>query len=128
MPTTRAMTRLVAVLLALTPLTPDPVTAQEHTILALSHADFTAYELDPSTGEILNRFTAENQPHEGVVSPDGRTIFVAIPQNPPYVTILDADTFEELGRIESDYFSRSEEERLLGDVQNLCLVTNVARD
>lgn len=88
--------------------------AQDHTIIALSHSDFTAYELDPATGEIVNQFTAESEPHEGVVSADGETIFVAIPRNPPYVAILDAETFEELGRIESPYFHRSPETRALG--------------
>ena len=83
--------------------------AQDHTIIALSHADFTAYELDPATGRIVNQFTAENQPHEGVVSPDGRTIFVVIPRDPPYITILDAASFEEKGRIESEYFHRPPE-------------------
>lgn len=89
--------------------------AQDHTIIALSHADFTAYELDPATGEIVHEFTALNQPHESVVSPDGETIFVAIPQNPPYVVILDASTFQEIGRIETEYFSRPPIERQLGD-------------
>ena len=84
--------------------------AQEHTIIALSHTDFTAYELDPATGRIVNRFTAENQPHEAVVSPDGGTIFVTVPRDPPYVTILDAAGFEEMGRIESEHFHRPPEE------------------
>ena len=83
--------------------------AQDHTIIALSHADFTAYELDPATGRIVNQFTAENQPHEGAVSPDGRTIFVVIPRDPPYIAILDAASFEERGRIESEYFHRPPE-------------------
>ncbi len=88
--------------------------AQDHTIIALSHSDFTAYELDPVTGEIVNQFTAENQPHEAVVSPDGRTIYVAIPLDPPYVAIIDGESFEEIGRIESEYFSRPPETRQLG--------------
>ena len=93
---------------------PAVVTAQDHTIIALSHDDFTAYELDPATGRIINRFTAENQPHEAVVTPDGRTIFVAIPREPPYVVILDAHTFEEKGRIESELFHRSPDQRRYG--------------
>ena len=91
------------------------VAAQDHTIIALSHSDFTAYELDPTTGKIINQFTATDQPHEGVVSPDGRTLFVAIPLNDPSVVILDTDTFEEKGKIESDYFHRTPETRQLGD-------------
>ena len=62
---------------------PGVAVAQDHTIIALSHDDFTAYEIDPATGRIVNRFTAENQPHEAVVSPDGGTIFVAVPRDPP---------------------------------------------
>ena len=92
--------------------------AQDHTIIALSHTDFTAYELDPATGRITNRFTAENQPHEAVVSPDGSTIFVTIPRDPPYVTILDAAGFEEKGRIESEHFHRPPEESDPGSEPN----------
>jgi YVTN family beta-propeller protein len=81
-------------------------TAQPHTIVALSHSDHTAYELDPASGKILNRFTAVNQPHEGVASPDGRTFYAAIP-NGPHVVILDAATFKEKGKIESEFFRSS---------------------
>jgi YVTN family beta-propeller protein len=74
----------------------------------LSHSDNTAYELDPATGKILNQFTAVNQPHEGVASPDGKTFYAAIP-NGPHVVILDAATFKEKGRIESPFFRSSRE-------------------
>ncbi len=94
--------------------TPGPAAAQDHTIIALSHDDFTAYEIDPATGRIVHQFTAENQPHEAVVSPDGGTIFVAIPREPAYVVILDAETFEEKGRIESEYFQRPPDMRPYG--------------
>ena len=77
--------------------------AQTHTIVALSHTDNTAYELDPETGKILHQFTAENQPHEGIASPDGRTYYAAIP-NGPHVVILDGATFKEKGRIDSPFF------------------------
>ena len=93
---------------------PGVAVAQDHTIIALSHDDFTAYEIDPETGRIVNRFTAENQPHEAVVSPDGGTIFVAVPRDPAYVAILDAKTFEEKGRIESAYFRRPPDLRPYG--------------
>ena len=81
------------------------VQAQDHTIIVLSHSDFTAYELDPATGRIVNQFKAENQPHESVVTPDGRTIFAAVPQG-PHVVILDAQAFKQIGKIESEYFTR----------------------
>lgn len=80
--------------------------AQSHTIVALSHSDHTAYEVDPTSGKILNKFTAADQPHEGVASPDGKTFYAAIP-NGPHVVILDAATFREKGRIDSEFFRSS---------------------
>lgn len=85
---------------------PTVAAAQSHTIVALSHSDHTAYEVDPNSGKILNKFTAVDQPHEGVASADGRTFYAAIP-NGPHVVILDATTFKEKGRIESPFFRSS---------------------
>ena len=87
-------------------LVPAAAAAQPHTIVALSHSDFTAYEVDPASGKILNQFKALNQPHEGVASPDGKTFYAAIP-NGPHVVILDAATFKEKGKIESEFFRSS---------------------
>jgi YVTN family beta-propeller protein len=80
--------------------------AGTHTLVVLSHNDFTAYELDPASGKVLRSFKAINQPHEGVVSPDGKTVFVAVP-NGPVVSILDGATFNETGRIETPLFTRT---------------------
>src|SRR5439155_19700051 len=80
--------------------------AQTHTLVALSHGDYTVYELDPATGRVLHQFTAANEPHEGVASPDGKTFYAAVPGG-PHVVILDATTFKEKGRIESPFFRSS---------------------
>lgn len=80
--------------------------AQTHTIVALSHTDHTAYEVDPASGKILNQFTAMEQPHEGVASADGKTFYAAIP-NGPHVVVLDATTFKEKSKIESPFFRSS---------------------
>ena len=80
--------------------------AGTHTLVVLSHNDHTAYELDPATGKILQSFKAIEQPHEGVVSADGKTVFVAVP-NGPVVSILDAATFKETSRIETPLFTRT---------------------
>src|SRR5882724_11005767 len=56
--------------------------AQSHTLVALSHSDHTAYELDPATGKVLHQFTAVNEPHEGVASPDGKIFYAAVPNGP----------------------------------------------
>jgi YVTN family beta-propeller protein len=82
-------------------------TAQTHTIVALSHTDHTAYEVDPESGRVLHAFKAAEQPHEGVASADGSTYYAAIP-NGPHVVILDAE-FREKARIESPYFRSSRE-------------------
>ena len=63
--------------------------AQEHTIIALSHSDHTVYEVDAASGKILNQFKAEHEPHEGVVSRDGKTVYVSLPEA-GYVVVLDA--------------------------------------
>lgn len=84
-------------------LLPGPVAAQPHTLVALSHSDHTAYDIDPATGQILRKFTAQNQPHEGVASPDGRSYYVAVP-NGPHVVVLDGATFTQKAVIDSPYF------------------------
>ena len=93
---------LAAVLISL----PASAIAQPHSIVALSHADHTVYELDPVTGKILHQFTAADEPHEGIGSPDGKTFYAAVP-NGPHVVILDGVTFKEIGRIESEFFRSS---------------------
>jgi YVTN family beta-propeller protein len=100
-------TRLLRIALAAAVVAaPALAAAQPHTIVALSHSDNTAYELDPDSGKILNTFTAVNQPHEGVASADGKTFYAAIP-NGPHVVILDATTFKERWKIESEFFRSS---------------------
>lgn len=96
------MRRFVVTLCAVTLLT-AVAAAQTHTIVALSHTDHTAYEVDPVSGKILHTFKAAEQPHEGVASPDGKTYYAAIP-NGPHVVVLDATTFTQKALIESPYF------------------------
>ena len=93
---------LTALALAL----PAAAIAQSHVVVTLSHADHTVYELDPVSGKILHQFTAADEPHEGIGSPDGKTFYAAVP-NGPHVVILDGTTFTEIGRIESEYFRSS---------------------
>lgn len=83
-----------------------PLVAQSHTILVLSHRNHTAYELDPESGKILHEYKAPNQPHEATVSPDGRRVFVAVPQGPT-VDVLEGETLQRVARVESPEFSRT---------------------
>jgi YVTN family beta-propeller protein len=96
-------THLLACVLALAPAI---AAAQAHTIVALSHSDHSAYEIDPATGKILHQFVAVDQPHEGIASKDGKTFYAAVP-NGPHVVILDATTFKEKGKIDSPFFTSS---------------------
>lgn len=82
------------------------VTAQSHTLIVLSHRNHTAYELDPESGRILHQYEAPDQPHEATVSPDGKRIFVAVPQGKS-VDILEGETLTRVGRVESPEFSRT---------------------
>jgi DNA-binding beta-propeller fold protein YncE len=77
--------------------------AQSHTLVALSHSDHTVNEVDPVSGKILHKFTADDQPHEGIASPDGKTFYAAVP-NGPHVVILETAGFTETARIESPLF------------------------
>ena len=85
-------------------LLPVTAAAQSHTLVALSHEDHTAYEIDPATGQVVHKFTAQNQPHEGVASPDGRTYYLAVP-NGPHVVVLDGQTFAQKAIVESPFFT-----------------------
>jgi DNA-binding beta-propeller fold protein YncE len=60
-------------------------------------------EIDPSTGKILHQLTVENQPHEAVITPDRKTMYVSLP-NPGVVVVIDAATLTQTGKIESQYF------------------------
>jgi YVTN family beta-propeller protein len=83
-----------------------PVTAQTHTLIVLSHRNHMAYELDPATGKVLHEYKAPDQPHEATVSPDGKRIFLAVPQGPT-VEILEGESMKPIGRIESPEFKRT---------------------
>lgn len=98
--------RSAALFAVVVAVTSAPAIAQSHSLIVLSHGDHTVYELDPSNGRILHQFKADEQPHEGIASPDGKTIYAAVP-NGPHVVIIDATTFRETGRIESPYFHSS---------------------
>ena len=96
--------RRVFVIAWVAALLPAAAAAQPHTLVALSHSDFTAYEIDPATGAVIHKFTARNQPHEGVASADGRAYYLAVP-NGPHVVVLDATTFTQKAIIESPFFT-----------------------
>ena len=82
------------------------LSAQDHTIVMLSHDNFTIYDFDPKAGKIINQFKALEQAHEATITPDGKTIYAAVPEG-PHVVALDAATFKQKALIESPYFKRT---------------------
>jgi len=92
---------------------PTDSTAPDHTLVVLSHSNHTVYEVDPASGRILHEFAAQDQPHEAAITGDGSTIFASLPAA-AFVEIIDATTFREKGRIESEYFKRSPQPRRAG--------------
>jgi YVTN family beta-propeller protein len=97
------MARSVFAAVALSLLLQSGLQAQQHTVIALSHSDNTIYQLNGDGGGLMNKFTAENQPHEAIVSPDGSLVFAAIPQG-PHVVMLDAANLTLRKKIESPFF------------------------
>jgi YVTN family beta-propeller protein len=81
-----------------------------HTLVVLSHRNHTVYELDPATGRVLHQFVAPDQAHEAAITKDGSTIFASVP-SAALVEILDGRTFQETGRIETEYFKRTPQVR-----------------
>ena len=88
----------------------SPGSAQDHTLVVLSHSNHTVYELDPASGRILHEFVTPDQPHEAAITTDGATVFASVPAA-SFVTILDGRTFKEKGRIESELFKRPPQPR-----------------
>ena len=84
-----------------------PAGAQEHTLIVLSHSNFTVYQVDVSTKRVINQFVAKEEPHEAAITPDMRTLFAAVPEG-PHVVVLDAETLQLKGVIESEHFRRRE--------------------
>jgi YVTN family beta-propeller protein len=82
-----------------------PAVAQEHSLIILSHSNFTVYQVEAGSGRIINQFVAADEPHEAAITPDMRTVFAAVPEG-PHVVILDAETLQKKGIIESEYFRR----------------------
>src|SRR3954452_11982525 len=97
---------LVALVLAGTALPHGQAPAGDHTLILLTQSNHTMYEVDPATGKVLHEFVAPDQAHEAAISADGSTIFASVPQA-ALVEIVDAKTFKQVGRIETEYFKRS---------------------
>ena len=88
-----------------------PLSAQDYTIVALSHTDNLVTEHEPLSGRVLKRFAVPGgwfgEVHEAAIAPDGRTMYVSVPYS-KFVLVLDLETFTEKGRIESEHFTRPE--------------------
>ncbi|MDE3155733.1 MAG: hypothetical protein KGN76_11560 [Acidobacteriota bacterium] len=78
--------------------------AARYTLVVLSHADRSVYELDPDSGRILHRVQLPADPRDAAISPDGNQIYVSLPAAGTIQTI-DARSFTLAGRIDSRAFA-----------------------
>ena len=90
-------------------LTAAPAFAQDYRIVAMSHTSNGVHDIDPATGNIVQEYRVPGEwfgePHEGAISPDGKTVYASVPYS-KQVIIVDGTTFKLKGKIESPYFSR----------------------
>jgi DNA-binding beta-propeller fold protein YncE len=96
-------TIIIVCALLLQPLT--NALAQHHSLLVLSQDDRGLYDLDVSTGKILNQCALAGAPQEALFSWDERTLFVSVPEA-GHIAMVDVATFKEKGRIEVGQFTQ----------------------
>ncbi len=95
--------RIAAMTAALALLLPAAGSTRGYTLVVFHPGPHTIDEIDPLSGKILRQLKVENQPHEAVITPDGKTIFASIPAA-GVVVVIDAATLTQKGRIESEDF------------------------
>jgi DNA-binding beta-propeller fold protein YncE len=93
---------------------PAAALAQKYTIVSVCHTENKVVEIDPASGRTLRTFIVPGEwvgeTHEGAITRDGKTLYVSTPYQ-KQVLVLDLDTFEQKGVIESEFFSRPRETR-----------------
>jgi len=93
---------------------PAAALAQKYTIVSVCHTENKVAEVDPATGKTLRTFVVPGEwvgeTHEGAITADGKTLYVSTPYQKK-VLVLDLETFEQKGVIESEFFSRPRETR-----------------
>ena len=90
-------------LLPLFYLIPLTLAAQSHTLVIFHPGPHTIDELDPASGKVIRSLQVADQPHEAVLSPDGKTIYASLP-GAAQIVVIDAATLQQKGTIESEYF------------------------
>jgi YVTN family beta-propeller protein len=89
--------------LAFACLAPAALLAQSYTVIVLHPGAKAIDEIDPANGKILHTLKAEDEVHEGVMTPDRKIVFATLP-GPGKVIIVDAATLTQKGEIVSDLF------------------------
>ena len=79
---------LVYVLCALILLQATSAFAEHHSLIVLSKADRTVYDMDPATGNVLNSIQFDGVPTDAVFAWDEQSLFVAVPDQ-GYISIVD---------------------------------------
>ncbi len=103
------MRRVIYLLCALVVLMLYPVanaSAEDHTVIVLSQGDRTVYDVDASSGSVVNKIQLEGAPTEAVFSWDERSLFVSVPDQ-GYISIINVATFKEASRLTKPEFKRA---------------------
>jgi YVTN family beta-propeller protein len=103
------MRRLIYLLCALCVLMLYPATsafAEDHTVIVLSQGDRTVYDVDATSGSVVNKIQLEGAPTEAVFSWDERSLFVSVPDQ-GYISVVNVATFKEVSRLTKPEFKRA---------------------
>ncbi len=79
--------------------------AEDHSVILVSQANKTIYDIDPATGKILGQVTLEGTPTDAVYSWDERWWYVAVPEQ-GYISLVNDRTFKEDARMTRPEFKR----------------------
>src|SRR5579862_3848308 len=103
------MRRLIYLLCALWVLILYPAAsafAEDHTVIVLSQGDRTVYDVDATSGSVVNKIQLEGAPAEAVFSWDERSLFVSVPDQ-GYISVVNVATFKEVSRLTKPEFKRA---------------------
>lgn len=104
--TKNAFTVLITILNVLIVQIPYAQSTAKRYLLATSKTDHTLAVIDPATLKVITKIPVGPNPHEVVVSPDGRTAYVSNPGNSDLheINVIDLTTFKPLPNIDTAPF------------------------
>lgn len=103
------MRKLIPAFCALTILVLYPsaqASAEDHSVIFLSQADRTLYDMEPASGKVINQFQFEGVPTSAVFSWDEQWLFVSVPDQ-GYISLINLHSFKEGMRLTKPEFKHT---------------------